>query len=45
MGPKQLKGLFSSFGKVEKLWFRSIPTILDSKVPLKAKIIRNDFGE
>jgi len=30
---------------VEKVWFRSIATQLESKVPLKGKIIKGDLGD
>ena len=42
---KQLRQLFSKYGKVEKVWFRSVATILDSKLPIKAKIIKAEFGD
>mmetsp|Transcript_13698 Transcript_13698/g.21472 ORF Transcript_13698/g.21472 Transcript_13698/m.21472 type:complete len:86 (-) Transcript_13698:962-1219(-) len=45
MNSKDLKKMFSEHGKVEKIWFRSIATTLDSKISLKGKIIRNDFGD
>ena len=31
-------------GKIEKIWFRSICTIEESKKPQRAKIIRKDYG-
>ena len=37
---KYLDKLFGKHGKVEKVWFRSIALDHQSKVPLKAKIIR-----
>ena len=30
---KQLRALFSTVGKVEAVWFRSVPTQLDGKLP------------
>ena len=45
--PKQLKALFTSTGcKVDKVWFRSIATSMDSKIPtIKAKVIVKDLGD
>ena len=31
-------------GPVEKLWFRSICTVQDSKKPERAKIIQQEYG-
>ena len=45
LGPKQLKKLFAEYGKIEKIWFRSVATILDSKMPLKAKVILKEFSD
>ena len=42
---KYLEKLFGKHGKVEKIWFRSIALDHQSKVPLKAKIIRQQYGE
>lgn len=42
--PKQLKKLFTECGPIEKLWFRSIATTQDSKMPERAKIITGSFG-
>jgi hypothetical protein len=42
---KQVKKLFKQHGKVEKVWFRSIATISDSKRPERAKIIAGEFGD
>ena len=41
---KQLKKLFAECGPIEKLWFRSIATTQDSKMPERAKIITGSFG-
>jgi len=41
---KALKHLFAGHGKVEKIWFRSIATTMDSKQPERAKIITKNFG-
>lgn len=30
---------------MEKVWFRSIATVYNEKVPLRARIIKNDFSE
>lgn len=43
--PKQLRKLFSKYGTIEKVWFRSVATVLDSKVPLKGKIIMKEFSD
>ena len=43
--PKLLKSLFREHGKVEKVWFRSLPTTTDSKLPVKAQIIKKEFVE
>ena len=40
-----LRKIFKECGTVEKIWFRSVPTILDSKLPLKAKIIKKELGQ
>ena len=45
MNSKQLKKLFSEYGKIEKIWFRSVATVLDSKIPLKGKIIMKEFSD
>ena len=45
MSAKKVKKLFNKYGTIERVWFRSVPVKLDSKVPLKAKIIRQDFGD
>ena len=37
--------IFKECGTVEKIWFRSVPTILDTKLPLKAKIIKKELGQ
>lgn len=42
---KKLKKLFSKFGKVEKVWFRSVATQLESKIPARAQIIKGDLGD
>ena len=42
---KQLKKLFGEYGKIEKVWFRSVATVLDSKIPLKGKIIMKEFSD
>ena len=42
---KQLKALFKEFGTIEKIWLRSIPLADNPKVPMKAKIIKKDFGD
>jgi len=44
MSTKQLKSMFAESGKVEAVWCRSVPTQLDSKIPLRAKIIKNQLG-
>ena len=41
---KDLKKLFKQHGKVEKVWFRSFATTLDSKKPERAKIISKEYG-
>lgn len=41
---KQLKKHFKSCGKIEKVWFRSIATQQDTKMPERAKIITNMYG-
>ena len=45
MNSKQLKKLFNEYGKIEKIWFRSVATVLDSKIPLKGKIIMKEFSD
>lgn len=42
---KHIKIKFQAFGKVEKVWFRSVATQMNSKVPLKGKIIMSEFGD
>jgi len=42
---KQLRQLFGKHGKVDKVWFRSVATIMDSKLPQKAKIIKKEYSE
>jgi RNA recognition motif-containing protein len=42
---KVLRQLFSKSGKVEKVWFRSVATVMDSKLPVKAKIIMKEYSE
>lgn len=44
---KQLRKLFVQSGfRVEKLWFRSVAVVLESKLPsIKAKILTNTFGD
>ena len=42
---KQLKKHFKQFGPIEKLWFRSIATTQDTKLPERAKIITGKFGD
>ena len=42
---KQLRSLFSKHGKVEKVWFRSVATVMDSKLPQKAKIIKKEYSD
>jgi hypothetical protein len=37
---KYLEKLFSKYGQVEKVWFRSIALDHESKIPQKAKIIK-----
>ena len=41
---KQLKKHFKECGQIEKVWFRSIATTQDSKMPERAKIITGQFG-
>ena len=36
---------FAKHGKVEKVWFRSVATEMNSKVPLKGKIIMSEYGD
>ena len=36
--------MFRASGKIDKIWFRSIPTGEESKKPQRAKIILKDFG-
>ena len=45
MTSKQLKAVFSPHGKVEKVWFRSIPIVMGTRVPQKAKIIKKEFSD
>jgi RNA recognition motif-containing protein len=45
MTAKVLRNLFNKFGKVDKIWFRSVATIMDSKLPVKAKIIMKEYSE
>lgn len=40
----KLKKFFESYGKVEKVWFRSIP-LEDSKLPKKASHILKKYQE
>jgi hypothetical protein len=40
-----LKTIFKEAGEIEKIWFRSIATVMDSKAPLKAKILKGEFGQ
>ena len=42
-----MKVLFTSKGfKVEKLWFRSVCVVLESKMPsIKAKVIKKSHGD
>lgn len=40
----QLEKLFKKYGKVEKVWFRSLALEHMSKVPTKAKIIKGQYG-
>ncbi len=42
---KYLEKLFGKYGKVEKVWFRSLALDFDSKIPHKAKIITKQFGQ
>ena len=42
---KKLKTIFKEAGQIEKIWFRSIATAMDSKAPLKAKILKGEFGQ
>ena len=42
---KQLRQLFGVHGKVDKVWFRSVATIMDSKLPQKAKIIKKEYSD
>jgi nucleolar protein 12 len=41
---KKVKKFFMQCGKVEKVWFRSVPVAEDSKKPQKAKIIAGEYG-
>ena len=41
---KQLKTHFKDCGKIDKIWFRSIATQQDTKMPERAKIITNMYG-
>lgn len=42
---KTLKKFFEKHGKVENLWFRSVPVNSDSKMPIKGKVATKDFIE
>jgi hypothetical protein len=42
---KYLEKLFGKHGQVEKVWFRSIALSADSKIPHKAKIIKQSYGQ
>lgn len=42
---KYLEKLFGKYGAIEKVWFRSLALEHDSKIPMKAKIIKNQYGE
>lgn len=41
---KKLQKLFRACGKIEKIWFRSICVVEDSKKPQRAKIITKELG-
>jgi len=42
---KELKEHFKGSGTIEKIWFRSIALEHDSKLPQKAKIIKEMYGK
>lgn len=42
---KYLEKLFGKYGTVQKIWFRSLALDKDSKIPHKAKIIRQQYGD
>lgn len=42
---KTLKNFFQKHGKVDNVWFRSVPVNNESKVPIKGKVATKDFIE
>ena len=40
---RELGKMFKKFGKIEKIWERNVPVDIDSKAPIKAKVIKHNF--
>ena len=42
--PKDISKLFKEYGPIEKIWFRSVATTMETKKPKSAQVKTKDYG-